>query len=32
MIKLQTLSTKNDAIILRIDTVKFNINKEIDKT
>jgi hypothetical protein len=32
MIDLETLSTKNNAIILTIGAVKFNINKELDKT
>ena len=32
MIDLETLSTRNDAVILTIGAVKFNINKELDKT
>lgn len=32
MIDIETLSTRNDAVILTIGAVKFNVNKELDKT
>lgn len=32
MIDIETLSTKNNAVILTIGAIKFNINKELDKT